>query len=82
MRARKLGGLHRSRGTLPPKRVSLQSAAEILALLEQVAGELVVLDPGLSKAGALALVAGAALRCVEGGALEARIAALEGRRAS
>jgi hypothetical protein len=41
-KARRLGGLHRSRGTLPPKRVSLQSAAEILALLEQMAGELVV----------------------------------------
>ena len=80
--ARRRGGLHRSGAGRIPRRVTLRSAAEILALLEQVAGELAVLDPGLSKARGLALVAGAALRCLEGGALEARIAALEGRRAS
>jgi hypothetical protein len=55
----------------------LGNADAIRLLLEETCGEVRRLEPGVAKARTIAYIAGVALRVLEVGELEARVAALE-----
>lgn len=77
-RARRLGGFRRTRPLAEPvPMVPLRNADAIRLILEETCGEVRRLEPGVAKARTIAYIAGVALRVLEVGELEARVAALE-----
>lgn len=79
--ARRLGGRRRqtTRGAAPPESVSLRRVAEILELLETVTVDTLRQENSAQRSRAVVALAGLALKAVEVGELEERVAALEAR---
>lgn len=79
--ARKLGGHNRRRrhATTPPPTVTLRSLADVLALLELVAADVMAMENSLSRAKVLVYLASTSTRSIELGELEQRLVALEQR---
>jgi hypothetical protein len=76
--ARKLGGRRRRRGSGEGATdVSLQTVAEVLALLERAARDALMLDLSAERCRVLVSVAGQAIAAIEKGSFEDRLAALE-----
>ena len=76
--ARRLGGAHRKRtGADAPDKITLASTHDIRTLLERVALDALALDNSARRARALIALAQVALKGLEVGELEQRIAALE-----
>lgn len=79
--ARRRGGLVLHHGTadrVPPE-VAIGAVRDVLELLETAASDALSRKPGIERARCLTYVAGAALKALEVGALEERVAALEAR---
>lgn len=78
-----LGGYNRRKrhAATPPTSVPLQTLADVLHLLELVAADVLQTENSMSRARTLTYLAATAIRGVELGELERRVAALEGRRA-
>ena len=76
--ARSRGGLARhGRKLAGGDPVQIRSVADLLALLEAAAGDLLALEPSIGRARALAYLVASGLRVLEVGELERRIGALE-----
>ncbi len=80
-RARRLGGLRRRRGSPEgvPDRLTLGTVADARALLERAARDALVLDNSPDRCRVLLAAVGQALRVLEVGEMESRLAALETR---
>jgi hypothetical protein len=79
--ARKRGGQRGSRSKAGPvgEPVPLRTVGQILAVLEQAAGDVMQLDNSAERARVLTSLAGQALKALEVGEFEARLEALEQR---
>ena len=79
--SRKLGGLRRRRASPEgvPERIALRTVEEARALLERAARDALMLDLSPDRCRVLISAVGQALKVVEVGELETRIAALEER---
>ena len=77
--ARRRGGraAHGLDREVVPPAVRLEAVGDVLRLLETAAGDILLQKPSLSRARALAYLSVSALRALEVGALEERLAALE-----
>jgi hypothetical protein len=83
-RSRRLGGLHRRRITKGqvPDRVHLRTVSDARELLELAAQDALQLDLSSDRCRVLIASVGQALKVLEVGELEARLAALEARLAA
>jgi hypothetical protein len=80
-RARKLGGQRGNRAVAGrvADPVPLRSVADVLALVEQVVGDAYAMDLSAERCRVLLTAAGQAMKALEVGSIEARLAALEQR---